>query len=56
MVVIAPRTPGEHNTFVAGSVTALVDFRDPVIRERSRSTVIFYDHEDGGMMAKIQTI
>ena len=39
-----------------GSVKVLVDFRSPIVR----GTFVFHchmlDHEDGGMMAKIQVI
>jgi FtsP/CotA-like multicopper oxidase with cupredoxin domain len=49
-------TVGSDGTLVPGVAKVLVDFRDPVVR----GTFVFHchilDHEDGGMMAKIQVL
>ena len=45
-------TPGE-GTEQPGSVTALADFRDPVVRGTFVYHCHILEHEDGGMMAKI---
>jgi suppressor of ftsI len=54
VVPVETRTAG--GTYTPGWIKVLVDFRNPVIR----GTFIFHchilDHEDGGMMAKIQAI
>ena len=54
--VVPTRIPGPKGTFKPGAIEALVDFRPLVIR----GTFVFHchilDHEDGGMMAKIQAL
>jgi FtsP/CotA-like multicopper oxidase with cupredoxin domain len=47
--------PHEKNN-VPGTVTLLMDFRDPVIRGTFMSHCHILDHEDSGMMAKIRAI
>jgi suppressor of ftsI len=41
---------------VPGTLTLLMDFRDPVIRGTFMFHCHILDHEDAGMMAKIQLI
>jgi suppressor of ftsI len=54
--VVPPRRPTINGAFLPGTIVAIVDFRNPVIR----GTFVFHchilDHEDAGMMAKIQAI
>jgi len=54
--LVPQRIPGANGSFKPGTIQFLADFRDPVIR----GTFLFHchilDHEDGGMMAKIQAI
>ncbi|MGB8965206.1 MAG: multicopper oxidase domain-containing protein [Candidatus Cybelea sp.] len=53
---IVPHRSAEGKKGVPGSIVLLMDFRDPIIR----GTFVFHchilDHEDQGMMAKIQAI
>jgi FtsP/CotA-like multicopper oxidase with cupredoxin domain len=55
-VVVPHRTRQSDGSWKPGSITLLADFRDPVIR----GTFLFHchilDHEDAGMMAKIEAI
>ena len=50
------QTRQSHGSFTPGTITVLADFRSPLIR----GTFLFHchilDHEDQGMMAKIQAI
>jgi suppressor of ftsI len=52
--MVPPRIPGANGTFKPGTIQALVDFRNPVIRGMFLFHCHILDHEDGGMMAKIQ--
>ena len=47
--------PGEKGS-VPGSVLLLMDFRDPIIRGEFLFHCHILDHEDQGMMAKIEAI
>ena len=55
-VVVPHGTRLANGTFKPGSIILIADFRNPIIR----GTFLFHchilDHEDGGMMAKIQAI
>jgi suppressor of ftsI len=48
-------SPGERHS-VPGSVVMLMDFRDPIIRGEFVFHCHILDHEDQGMMAKIEAI
>ncbi|MBV8283154.1 MAG: multicopper oxidase domain-containing protein, partial [Candidatus Eremiobacteraeota bacterium] len=54
--VVVPYGRQEGGVFKPGEVTLIADFRNPLIR----GTFLFHchilDHEDHGMMAKIQAI
>lgn len=53
---IPPQRHGAHGARIPSRVRVIVDFRDPAIR----GTFVFHchilDHEDGGMMAKIEVV
>lgn len=55
-VVVPARIPGANGSFKPGTLKALIDFKSSAIR----GTFLFHchilDHEDGGMMAKIEAI
>jgi FtsP/CotA-like multicopper oxidase with cupredoxin domain len=55
-VVVPPRHKRADGTWVPGAIELIADFRNPIIR----GTFLFHchilDHEDLGMMAKIQAI
>ncbi len=55
-VVVPHGTLLSNGSFKPGSITLIADFRNPIIR----GTFLFHchilDHEDGGMMAKIEAI
>jgi suppressor of ftsI len=53
---IVPHRVGTGKQSVPGSIVALMDFRDPVIRGEFLFHCHILDHEDRGMMAKIQAI
>jgi FtsP/CotA-like multicopper oxidase with cupredoxin domain len=53
--VVPPRL-ANGTAWVAGTLQMLVDFRDPVIRGTFMFHCHILDHEDAGMMAKIQAI
>ena len=55
-IVVPARIPGKNGSWKPGSVTLLVDFRDPVIAGEFMFHCHILDHEDAGMMAKIQAI
>ncbi len=54
--VIVPHRRGIGNGSIPGSVVLLLDFRDPVIKGEFVFHCHILDHEDQGMMAKIQVI
>ena len=54
--VILPHRQGVGKTGTPGSVVMLMDFRDPIIRGEFVFHCHILDHEDAGMMAKIQAI
>jgi suppressor of ftsI len=54
-VIVPHRSIGGHSS-VPGSVVLLMDFRDPVIRGEFLFHCHILDHEDQGMMAKIEAI
>jgi len=54
--VIVPHRSGTGPNSVPGSVVLLMDFRDPVIRGEFVFHCHILDHEDQGMMAKIEAI
>jgi suppressor of ftsI len=54
-VVVPHRSIGGSNS-IPGSVVLLMDFRDPVIRGEFLFHCHILDHEDQGMMAKIEAI
>jgi suppressor of ftsI len=54
--VIVPHRTGIGKNGVPGEVVLLMDFRDPVIRGEFLFHCHILDHEDQGMMAKIQAI
>ncbi|HEY5426687.1 MAG TPA: multicopper oxidase domain-containing protein [Candidatus Tumulicola sp.] len=55
-VVVPHRIPGKNGSWKPGYLTLLIDFRDPVIRGEFMFHCHILDHEDAGMMAKIQAI
>jgi FtsP/CotA-like multicopper oxidase with cupredoxin domain len=55
-VVVPHRRRLANGTYVPGSVTVIADFRDPQIRGIFLFHCHILDHEDQGMMAKIQAI
>lgn len=55
-VVVPHRIPGKNGSWTPGYLTLLIDFRDPVIRGEFMFHCHILDHEDAGMMAKIQAI
>ncbi|HEX4014912.1 MAG TPA: multicopper oxidase family protein [Candidatus Cybelea sp.] len=55
-IVVPPRIPGANGTFKPGSVVVLADFRSPAIRGMSLFHCHILDHEDAGMMAKMQIL
>ncbi|HEY1428022.1 MAG TPA: multicopper oxidase domain-containing protein [Candidatus Tumulicola sp.] len=54
--VVPHRIPGVNGSWKPGYLTMLVDFRDPVIKGTFMFHCHILDHEDSGMMAKIQAI
>ncbi len=54
--VIVPHRQGVGKTGTPGSVVMLMDFRDPIIRGEFVFHCHILDHEDQGMMAKIEAI
>ncbi|HZV76352.1 MAG TPA: multicopper oxidase domain-containing protein [Candidatus Babeliales bacterium] len=54
--IIVPHRSGTGKKSVPGSVVLLMDFRDPVIRGEFVFHCHILDHEDQGMMAKIEAI
>ncbi|HEY1881801.1 MAG TPA: multicopper oxidase domain-containing protein [Candidatus Cybelea sp.] len=54
--VVPPRIPGVNGTFKPGSIEALVDFGSRAIRGMFVFHCHILDHEDAGMMAKIQVL
>jgi len=54
--VVVPHRIGIGKNSVPGSVVLLMDFRDPVIRGEFVFHCHILDHEDRGMMAKIEAI
>lgn len=53
---VAPQTFGPHGPPTPGTLKILVDLRDPAIRGTFVYHCHILDHEDGGMMAKIEVI
>jgi suppressor of ftsI len=53
---IVPHRTGTGKSSVPGSIVALMDFRDPIIRGEFVFHCHILDHEDAGMMAKIEVI
>ncbi len=53
---IVPHRTGIGKTSTPGSIVALMDFRDPIIRGEFVFHCHILDHEDAGMMAKIELI
>ena len=53
-VIVPHRSVGKKT--VPGSVVLLMDFRDPIIRGEFLFHCHILDHEDQGMMAKIEAI
>lgn len=53
---IVPHRTGTGKESTPGSIVALMDFRDPVIRGEFVFHCHILDHEDAGMMAKIEVI
>ncbi len=51
---LPPQGRGVNNAAFPSTVKVLIDFRDPVIRGTFLYHCHILDHEDGGMMAKIQ--
>lgn len=51
---VAPQTFGPRGAATPGTLRVLVDFRDPMIRGTFVYHCHILDHEDGGMMAKIE--
>jgi suppressor of ftsI len=54
--VVPHRIPGANGSWKPGYLTVLVDFRDPVIAGMFMFHCHILDHEDSGMMAKIDAI
>ena len=54
--VVVPHRLSKHKNSKSGSIVAIMDFRDPVIKGTFLFHCHFLDHEDKGMMAKIQAI
>ena len=54
--VVLPHRLSKHKNSKPGSIIAIMDFRDPVIKGTFLFHCHFLDHEDKGMMAKIQAI
>ena len=55
-VDVPPRAPRRGGGWMPGRVRVLIDFRDPVVRGTFLYHCHILDHEDRGMMAKIEVI
>ena len=55
-VLVPPQVHGVNGVTVPGQVTFLADFRDAIIRGTFLYHCHILEHEDGGMMAKVQVL